>query len=139
MPLRSLFTLLFFCFVHFSFGQVDSVYEQVVDQMPRWPGCDSTANEKLAQDCWDKNLWKFLDKNLTYPSTCMQITGKVWAEFIIEQNGTVTNLKIIRGLSEAVDEEVIRVIKLLPVFFPARNNNQPVRFKYRLPVNFTLK
>lgn len=121
-------------------AQTDTtVYSIEVQSWPRWPGCETSGDEKLAEDCWDQKLNNFLGENLEYPGTCMQITGKVWIEFIIEQNGTVTNLKIIRGVAEALDEEAMRVFKLLPVFSPARQNNQPVRFKYRLPINFTLK
>jgi len=83
---------------------------------------------------------KFLQKNLRYPNEAMekQMSGKVWVTFIVEKNGHISSLVVERGAGYGMDEEALRVLKLAPPWKPGKQNGQPVRVKYTLPLNFIM-
>lgn len=143
---KTILILISICFLSVSIngqtGVNDTTIYDMTDTMvgkPRWLACDTIMSEGLAQDCWYMHWGNFLNDNLEYPGTCMSYTGKVWVEFIIESDGNISNIKILKGVAAALDEEVIRVIKLLPKFIPAKQNGETVRYKHRVPINFTLR
>ncbi|MDO8993788.1 MAG: energy transducer TonB [Daejeonella sp.] len=83
---------------------------------------------------------KFLSRNLKYPETAVEkgIEGKVLISFIIEKNGRLSNIKILRGIGYGCDEEAIRVLEKSPEWKPGIQNKQKVRVAYTLPINFSL-
>ena len=103
-----------------------SVYT-VVESMPEFPG----GMQKLLQ---------FLAENIQYPKQARSagISGRVFANFVIEPDGSVSNVRILRGLGYGCDEEVIRVIKKMPKWNPGVQRGKRVRVSYNLPVKFTL-
>lgn len=112
----------------------------VVEDYPRFAGCENEKTEQEALDCFNKKLAAFLQKNVNYPPQAkdLGVQGKVFVEFVIEKDGNVTNVKVLRGIGSGCDEEAIRVVKLLPKFTPARQRGRPVRMIYRLPIQFRL-
>lgn len=84
---------------------------------------------------------KFLSRTIRYPAVARQnnIQGRVIASFIVERDGSITHLRIIRGIGSGCDEEVIRVISLSPPWKPGHLNGKLVRVKYALPVAFALQ
>ena len=85
-------------------------------------------------------LSKYLDENLVYPEKArrMGIEGVVHVEYFINTDGSIEDITIVKSLSPEIDREAIRLVKEMPAWLPARQNNQPVRVKYRLPINFQL-
>ena len=83
---------------------------------------------------------KFLTRNLRYPERAVErsIQGKVLVSFIIEKDGRLSNIKIIRGIGNGCDEESIRVLEKSPKWKPGVQNKQNVRVAYTLPINFSL-
>ena len=83
---------------------------------------------------------KYLTRNLRYPEAAVDrgIQGKVLVSFIIEKDGQLSNIKIIRGIGNGCDEEAIRVLEKSPKWKPGIQNNQKVRVAYTLPINFSL-
>ena len=83
---------------------------------------------------------KFLAKNLRYPDMAIDqhIQGKVWVSFIIEADGTLSHFKVERGIGYGLDEEALRVLKLVPAWQPGEQNGHPVRVQYTIPINFQL-
>ena len=83
---------------------------------------------------------KFLSRNLKYPANAVErgIEGKVLISFIIEKNGRLSNIKILRGIGYGCDEEAIRVLEKSPEWKPGIQNKQKVRVAYTLPINFSL-
>lgn len=83
---------------------------------------------------------KFLTRNLRYPEGAVErdIQGKVLVSFIIEKDGRLSNIKIIRGIGNGCDEEAIRVLEKSPKWKPGVQNKQNVRVAYTLPINFSL-
>lgn len=85
-------------------------------------------------------LQNFLKKNIKYPKESIdkKIEGTVFTNFIVEKNGEISNIKILKGIDSYCNDEVVRVIKLMPKWIPAQKANQNVRYSFNLPVRFTL-
>lgn len=90
-----------------------------------------------------KALNEFLTKNLRYPERALEVglQGKVVLRFVVEKNGSVQNVEVIKGVPNCkdFDNEAIRVIKKMPKWTPAYHNGKYVRSYYVLPVNFQIK
>lgn len=102
----------------------------VVDEMPSFPG-------------GEQEMINFLTQNLRYPSyeAAAHIQGKCFLSFVVEKDGTITNINILKGIpnGNGCSQEAIRVVKLMPKWVPGKKNNEIVRVQYNLPVNFKLK
>ncbi|UTW66381.1 TonB family protein [bacterium SCSIO 12643] len=101
--------------------------KQVVNQEPVFPGGES-------------EMYAFLGKNLRYPPDARDsdIQGRLYASFIIDENGEIIDIKILRGLCPSIDHEAIRVIKSMPNWLPGISENRKTRVKYNLPIVFKL-
>lgn len=84
---------------------------------------------------------EFLSNNIKYPEISMELgdQGKVFVEFIIEKDGRLTNLEILRGVSAEIDRETLRVIGLMPSWTPAIYKRKYVRARARIPINYILE
>lgn len=83
---------------------------------------------------------KFLQKNLRFPGMAQQegVSGKVFVSFIIERDGHLTDIKLVRGAGYGFDEEAMRVLKLAPAWSPGKQNGNPVRVQFTMPINFQI-
>jgi protein TonB len=81
---------------------------------------------------------KFLNKNLRFPYEAQQdnVSGRVFLSFIIEKDGHLSDITVIRAAGHGFDEEALRVLKLAKAWKPGVQNGQPVRVKYSIPINF---
>jgi periplasmic protein TonB len=86
----------------------------------------------------DKAWAKFLNKNLRFPPTAQDegASGRVILSFIIEKNGSLSNIVVDRAAGHGFDEEALRVLKLAKAWKPGIQNGQPVRVKFAIPINF---
>lgn len=102
----------------------DEIFE-IVEVMPSFPG----GEQKLAQ---------YIDKNIKYPQVAKEkgIQGRVFVDFIVEPDGSVSNVKAVRGIGGGCDEEAVRVIQSMPKWNPGKQRGNAVRVSYRLPVVF---
>ena len=104
-----------------------NVYD-CVEQMPSFPG----GTQKLKE---------FIEENLRYPKeleeSCVQ--GRVIVRFIVERNGKLSNVKVVKSVDPALDKEAIRIVKLMPRWIPGRQNGITVRVKFYIPIIFRLK
>ena len=102
----------------------EPIYE-VVDQMPQFPGGDGA-------------LMAFVEKNKTsYPliAQCYNgIEGKAICRFIVEKDGSLSDIKIVRSFDTDFDNDALRIIKLLPKFTPGKKNGKVVRTYYTIPI-----
>ena len=100
----------------------------VVEQMPSFPG----GNGKLME---------YLTENVRYPEECEDICvqGRVIVTCIIEKDGSVSNVKVVKNLDPRFDEEAVRVVSSMPQWNPGKQNSIAVRVKYTLPVTFRLQ
>lgn len=99
----------------------------MVEQKPSFPGGESAMH-------------KWLQDNIIYPAAASEegVQGKVTVQFIVEKDGSITHVQVVRGKHPALDAEAARVIRKMPRWTPGRNNGQPVRVTYHLPVQFKL-
>jgi protein TonB len=86
-------------------------------------------------------LLNYLSRNIRYPTEARQqgIQGRVYLSFVIEKNGSVSTIEILRGIGGGCDEEAIRVVEKMPNWNPGKQNGRPVRVIYNLPVRFSLR
>ncbi|MCK9220708.1 MAG: TonB family protein [Bacteroidales bacterium] len=90
----------------------------------------------------DAKLFEFLAKNVKYPEMAMEqgIQGRVFLAFIVEENGSISNIKVISGVNGGCTEEAIRVVNLTQgMWQPAWVNGKPQRAEFHLPVKFTIR
>lgn len=101
---------------------------QIVEEMPDFPG--GTAK-----------LVEYLQKNIKYPQMAREsgIQGRVFVNFVVEPDGHVSNVKIMRSLGGGCDEEAMRVVKAMPKWKPGKQRGKAVRVSYILPVVFKLQ
>ena len=99
-----------------------------VEESPKFPGGDA-------------ELYKYLGSHIRYPEMAAQnnIQGRVIVQFVVEKNGSVGQVKVVRGKDPDLDKEAVRVVKSLPNFIPGKMNGQAVRVWYTLPINFKLQ
>ena len=104
----------------------DTVF-QIVEQMPQFPGGEQA-------------LMEFVAKSVVYPEEAKEknISGRVFVSFVVEKDGSVSNVKVLRGIGGGCDEEAVRVIKSMPKWEPGKMKGKPVRVSYQIPFNFKL-
>lgn len=86
-------------------------------------------------------LYQYLNDNIQYPDMAKQleITGTVYIEFIIEGDGSISNIEVVRSVGGGCSEEAIRVIENMPKWKPATQNKRPAKTKWTLPIKFNLR
>ncbi len=86
-------------------------------------------------------LMNFIARNIRYPEMAREqmIQGRVYVSFIVEKDGSVSTIKLLRGIGGGCDEEAIRVVNAMPSWQPGRQNGRAVRVAYNLPIRFSLK
>jgi protein TonB len=99
----------------------------VVEEAPGFPGGDEARI-------------KFLQNNIKYPQMAREsnIQGTVYVTFVVERDGRVTDVRVLRGIGGGCDEEAIRVIKAMPKWNPGKQRGKPVRVQFNMPIKFTL-
>lgn len=100
----------------------------LVENMPEFPGGEGA-------------LFEFLGKNLKYPRFAVEneIQGTVHVTFVVERDGNITGVQILRGIGGGCDEEAVRVIRNMPKWSPGKQRGIPVRVQFNLPVKFSLR
>lgn len=86
-------------------------------------------------------FYKYVGSKLKYPSqaTRMGVEGKVFVEFVINRDGTIVDVRVVRGIGAGCDEEAVRVVQSSPPWNPGKQRGKPVRQKYTLPIQFKLQ
>lgn len=100
----------------------------IVEQMPSFPGGPAA-------------LMKFLSENIKYPVVAQEngVQGRVVVAFVVERDGSITDVHIARGVDPSLDKEAVRVVKSMPKWTPGKQNGSAVRVKFNVPVAFRLQ
>ena len=100
----------------------------VVEDMPAFPGGQEA-------------LFKFINEKLRYPKEAEEhgIQGRVICNFVVEKDGSITDVKVQKSVHPLLDKEAVRVLSLMPKWKPGYQNKNPMRVKYTVPVTFRLK
>ncbi len=85
-------------------------------------------------------FYSYLSKSIRYPAIAQEkgTQGKVFVSFVIEKNGMLSDIQVVRKLGDGTDEEAIRVLKSSPKWLPGIQNGREVRVKYNIPISFSL-
>lgn len=100
----------------------------VVEQMPQFPGGQQA-------------LFEYLSKNIKYPVIAEEngVQGRVIVTFVVERDGSITDVKVVKSVDPSLDKEAQRVVKAMPHWIPGKQNGSAVRVKYTVPVTFRLQ
>ena len=87
-----------------------------------------------------KEMMKFITENIRYPQVDLEAgnQGRVYVQFIVEKDGSLTNVEVMRGISPTLDREAKRVIRIMPKWKPGKAGGKVVRTRMRLPISFRL-
>lgn len=108
--------------------EVENKVFDVVEQMPSFPGGNAA-------------LMKYLSENIKYPVVAQEngVQGRVVVSFVVERDGSITDVKVVRSVDPSLDREATRVVKSMPKWIPGKQNGSAVRVKYNVPVAFRLQ
>lgn len=100
----------------------------IVEEQPGFPGGESA-------------LMQYLGNNIKYPQLAREsnIQGTVFVTFVVEPDGSISNVKTLRGIGGGCDEEALRVVKSMPRWTPGKQRGKPVRVQFNLPIRFVLQ
>ena len=100
----------------------------VVEQMPSFPGGQAA-------------MMSWLGSNIHYPPVAQEngVEGRVVCQFVVEPDGSISGVKVVRGVDPSLDREAVNVIKRMPKWIPGKQNGSAVRVKFTLPVTFKLQ
>jgi len=113
---------------------------QVVEQMPRFPGCEELADESSRKNCAKKKMLEFIYKNIRYPKSAQKagVEGTVVIRFIIDREGAIRNATITRDIGGGCGEEALKTVQLMPNWIPGKQKGKRVNVYFNLPVKFKL-
>ena len=105
----------------------NKVYD-VVEEMPQFPGGASA-------------LFDYLARNIQYPVVAEEngIQGRVVVSFVVDRDGSITDVRVQKGVDPSLDKEALRVVRSMPRWIPGKQDGAPVRVKYTVPVTFKLQ
>ena len=108
--------------------EVENKVFDVVEQMPSFPGGQAA-------------LMDYLSNNVKYPVVAQEngVQGRVVVSFVVEKDGSITDVKVVKSVDPSLDKEAARVVKSMPRWIPGKQNGSAVRVKYNVPVSFRLQ
>ncbi len=100
----------------------------VVEEQPLFPG-------------GVEEMYKFVGKNLKYPTAAVKahVSGTVFLSFIVKEDGTIADVKVMKGLGFGMDDEAIRVLRAFPKWLPGKQDGKPVKVRFYLPIKFAIE
>jgi TonB family protein len=100
---------------------------RIVEKMPQFPG-------------GTKALLHYLSTNIKYPAEARKanIQGRVFIQFVVEKDGSISHVRVLKGIGQGCDKESVAVVKNMPRWIPGKQKGKPVRVEYNLPIKFSL-
>lgn len=100
----------------------------IVEDMPEFPGGEAA-------------LRRFIANSINYPQIAQEngIQGRVYIQFVVDRDGSITNASVARGVDPSLDKEALRVVNSLPKWKPGMQRGKPVKVSYTVPINFVLQ
>jgi periplasmic protein TonB len=126
--MRQLTTIILTLLTLTSFGQdKDSTdttnYIFVSEPMPSYPGGHA-------------EMIKFIKRNLKYPRDSRTVQGKVYVEFVVNENGSLSDIRVVKGLVDSLDNSALEIVKKMPKWIPAKRDDKPIRTKMVIAISF---
>jgi periplasmic protein TonB len=122
----------------------DEIFK-VVEEMPRFPGCENEATTEAKKACADKKMLEFIYKNIKYPAIAREngVEGTAVITFVVEKDGTVKEARIVRDIGAQCGQEALRVVNMMNEsnlkWTPGKQRGRSVRVQFNLPVRFKLE
>lgn len=119
-------------------GSSEIYFATAHESLPLFSGCPNDLPYKEKKICAYQKLIQFLQSNLNYPSDAYQngVMGVAEVSFEIEIDGSISNIRVLNGLCESITNELIRIVKMMPMWEPGTQDGKAVRVQFDLPVNF---
>jgi len=124
--------------------EVEEIFK-VVEDMPRFPGCEDLASKDEKMACSNKKLLEFIYKNIDYPEVAREngVEGTVVIRFVVDEKGKVNNAEILRDIGAGCGDEALRVVEMMngmsDRWVPGKQRGRAVKVYFNLPVKFVLK
>ena len=121
-----------------EFDDVDVPFA-VIEDVPIFPGCEKVKKSER-RNCFQERMNKHIRKNFRYPEIAqeMGIQGRVYVNFIISKDGSITNIRM-RGPDKNLEKEAQRIISKLPTMIPGKQRGRAVRVPFSIPITFRLQ
>ncbi len=124
--------------------EVEEIFK-VVEQMPRFPGCEDLASDDEKKQCAQKKLLEYIYANIKYPPIAREngVEGMVVVKFVVDKDGSISDPDVVRDIGAGCGDEALRVVKSMNTnnikWIPGRQRGRPVRVQFNLPVKFQLQ
>ena len=111
----------------------------IIEEVPIFPGCEFVSKSEQKK-CFQKMIFMHINKTVRYPEIAqeMGIQGKVYMRFVIEKDGSITNIEVLRSPDRNLEKEALRIISKLPKMTPGKQRGRPVRVPFSIPITFKL-
>jgi periplasmic protein TonB len=124
--------------------EIEEIFK-VVEEMPRFPGCENESTAEARKACADKKMLEFIYKNIKYPAIAREngVEGTAVITFVVEKDGTVADARVVRDIGAQCGTEALRVVNLMNEqnikWVPGKQRGRSVRVQFNLPVRFKLE
>jgi len=120
-------------------AETDEIFK-VTDEMPMFPGCDKDSYIATS-NCAKEKMLEYIYSVVEYPeaSRTSGAEGVVVVRFIVNKDGDISDIEVIKGIDSEIDKEAIRVVDSMPSWIPGKVNGEAVRVQYNIPIRFKLK
>lgn len=124
--------------------EVEEIFK-VVEEMPRFPGCEDKGTMAEKKQCADKKMLEFIYKNIKYPAIAREngVEGTCVVQFVVEKDGSIADAKVVRDIGAQCGQEALRVVNLMNEkglkWTPGKQRGRAVKVQFNLPVKFRLE
>jgi len=124
--------------------EVEEIFK-VVEQMPRFPGCEDLGSDQEKKQCAQKKLLEYIYANIKYPPIAREngVEGMVVVKFVVDKDGSISEPEVVRDIGAGCGEEALRVVRSMNdnniKWIPGKQRGRPVRVQFNLPVKFQLQ
>jgi protein TonB len=110
----------------------------IIDEVPMFRSCKNVFKSQR-RECFQNKMTKHIYKHFYYPKYAFNrgIQGRVFVQFIIEKDGSISEIKT-RGADKSLEKAALKIIKKLPKLIPGKANGKPVRVPYSIPITWKL-
>lgn len=112
-----------------------------IEDMPRFQGCEALEGKEEKQQCATKKMLEYIYSQIRYPAMARHngIEGIVVVAFVVERDGSLSNMEIVKDIGGGCGKEALRVVKGMPRWIPGKQRGKAVRVRFQLPVKYKLR
>lgn len=125
-------------FLNDDLKEIETVAPILLQRIARPFECKDADEGDAQRECLNRWIQRYVNENVDYPDMARKLNlhGKVYVSFLVDENGHVTNVQIVRSVHDILDEEAKAVIEAMPEFIPGSQNGRKVRMPMTVPINF---